>query len=90
MAKGHTTKDLTERHAPMLSLEPFTSVTADSSPLYTYVGYKPTPDMEKTLIHGNSAFQCHLQCYDDNTVGLRVSSFTITYSLVIVSKIRML
>ncbi|XP_046327813.2 uncharacterized protein LOC124111941 [Haliotis rufescens] len=45
--------------------------TSDSSPLYTYVGYKPTPDMEKTLIHGNSAFQCHLQCDDDNTVGLR-------------------
>lgn len=55
----------------------FTSVTADSSPLYTYVGYKPTPDMKKTHIIGNSAFQCHLECDDDGVVGLRVSNFTL-------------
>ncbi|XP_046578255.1 uncharacterized protein LOC124285985 [Haliotis rubra] len=45
--------------------------TSDASPLYTYVGYKPTPSMKKTHIHGNSAFQCHLECDDDSVVGLR-------------------
>ncbi|XP_067681380.1 uncharacterized protein [Haliotis asinina] len=45
--------------------------TSDGSPLYTYVGYKPTPKMKKTHIHGNSAFQCHLECAEDSVVGLR-------------------